>query len=425
MMTHLRTRTLLLAALVLILVFGAGLTAGVLVDQRIAVANTQAVAVPNGIAENIREIVTAWQTIQDHYVDRPALDSTKLTYAALSGMVDALGDTEHSRFLTPQMVQAENNFTHGEFEGIGAEVETKNGQVVIVSPIDGSPAEKAGLKPGDAILKVNGEDVSGQTVDVVVGKILGPAGTQVTITLQDPTSHQTRDVTITRAKIKYANVTWIMIPGTKIAQLRLAGFSMNVTQEIVAALKEIQSQGAAGLILDLRNNPGGLLDEAVGVTSQFLKSGAVLQEKDASGAVRVTPVRPGGLATELPMVVLVNQGTASAAEIVTGALQDASRAKVIGETTFGTGTVLNGFGLPDQSELLLATEEWLTPRGRVIWHHGLVPDTQVALAAGASLLTPEIERSLTPDKIQSSADDQLLAALKVLEQPAAEIFIHP
>jgi carboxyl-terminal processing protease len=139
----------------------------------------------------------------------------------------------------------------------------------------------------------------------------------------------------------------------------------------------------------------------------------------------MTPVRPGGEATEIPMVVLVNQGTASAAEIVTGALQDASRAKVIGETTFGTGTVLNGFPLPDQSELLLATEEWLTPKGRVIWHHGLVPDTQVQLAADVALLTPQVERGLTPEKIQTSGDTQVLAALKALGQPVAEILSQP
>ena len=411
--------------LILILVFGAGMTAGVFLNQQIVAANNQVVLVPNGTADNFRLVVNAWQIIRDHYVDRSALDNTQMTYGALSGLVASLGDTDHSRFMTPKMVQSQKNFTNGMFEGIGAEVESKNGQIVVVSPIDGSPAQKAGLQPGDVIRKVNGEDVSGQDVGAVVEKILGSAGTQVTITIQDPSTQQVRDLTITRAKIKYNNVTWSIVPGTTIAQLRLAGFSNGVTQDTAAAIEQIKSQGATGLILDLRNNPGGLLDEAVGVSSQFLKSGTVLQEKDANGLIKLNQVRPGGLATEIPLVVLVNRGTASAAEIVTGALQDAGRAKVIGETTFGTGTVLNQFDLPDNSALLLATEEWLTPKGRVIWHQGLVPDTEVKISADARLLTPDVERNLTPDKLKASSDAQVLEALKTLEQQTANNISHP
>ncbi len=372
-----------------------------------------------------RQVVNAWQIIQDHYVDRSALDKTQMTYGALSGLVDSLGDTDHSRFMTPKMVQAQTNFTNGTFEGIGAEVESKNGHIVIVAPIDGSPAQKAGLKPGDVILKVNGEDVSGQDVSTVVEKIVGPSGTQVTITVQDPDTQQTRDITITRAKIKYKNVTWSIVPGTTIAQLRLVGFSNGVTQDTAAALEQIKSQGATGLILDLRNNPGGLLDELIGVSSTILKSGTVLQAKDANGKVKLNQVLPGGVATEIPMVVLVNRGTASAAEIVTGAIQDAGRAKVIGETTFGTGTVLNQFNLPDNSAMLLATEEWLTPKGRVIWHQGLAPDIEVKIAADAPLLTPDVERNLTPDKIKASTDVQVLEAIKTLEQQTVNNISHP
>ena len=243
-----------------------------------------------------------------------------------------------------------------------------NGQVVIVAPIDGSPAQAAGVKAGDIIVKVDGVDLTGMSLSDVVSKVLGPAGTKVTITLQDPKTGAIRDVTITRAKINVKNVTWIMLPGTTIADVRIAGFSQGVTNDLRTALKQIQAQGATGIVLDLRNDPGGLLDEAIGVTSQFLGSGNVLLVKDAQGQEQAIPVRSGGLAVNIPMVVLVNQGTASAAEIVSGALQDAHRATVIGETTFGTGTVLNGFSLSDGSQILLATEEWLTPNGRVIWH---------------------------------------------------------
>ncbi len=415
----------IVVTLILFLVFGAGMTAGVFLNQQIAAANNQVVLVPNGTAEHIRQVVNAWQIIQDHYVDRSALDKTQMTYGALSGLVDSLGDTDHSRFMTPKMVQAQSNFTNGTFEGIGAEVESRDGQIVVVAPIDGSPAQKAGLQPGDVILKVNGEDVSGQDVSTVVEKILGPSGTQVTLTVQDPDTQQTRDIPITRAKIKYNNVTWSIVPGTTIAQLRLVGFSNGVTQDTAAALEQIKSQGATGLILDLRNNPGGLLDKSVGVSSQFLKSGTVLQQRDANGKVELTQVLPGGVATEIPVVVLVNRGTASAAEIVTGALQDAGRAKVIGETTFGTGTVLNQFNLPDHSAMLLATEEWLTPKGRVIWHQGLAPDIEVKIAADAPLLTPDVERNLTPDKIKASSDLQVLEAIKTLEQQTVNNISHP
>jgi carboxyl-terminal processing protease len=352
-------------------------------------------------------------------VDRSAVQTTQLEYGAISGMVDALGDTGHSRFMTPEMVKSENNFTQGSFEGIGAEVtQNNNGQTVIVAPFDGSPAKAAGVKPGDIIVKVDGTDVSGMSLSDVVSKVLGPAGSKVTLTLQDPTTGATRDVTITRAKIMVNNVTWIMLPGTTIADIRLAGFSQGVTADLQKALQQAQAQGATGIILDLRNNPGGLLDEAVGVTSQFLGSGNALMVKDAQGQEKPIAVEPGGTALTIPMVVLINQGTASAAEIVSGALQDAHRATILGETTFGTGTVLNAFPLSDGSQILLATQEWLTPNGRVIWHKGITPDVSVTLANTVSPFLPEGAQGTTAAQLQNSQDMQLLKAIDLLSQGA-------
>lgn len=356
----------------------------------------------------------AWSVIQRYYVDRQAVDAKKLTYGGISGMVDALGDTGHTRFLTPEMLKAENNYTQGQFEGIGAEVQMKDGHVVIVSPIDNSPAQKAGLRPGDVIIKVNGQDITGLSLADVVSRITGPAGTQVTITVLHPSSTTPQDYTLTRAKITVQNVTWTMVPGTKIAHIRLAAFSQDVSKDLQKALQDAQKQGATGIILDLRNDPGGLLNEAVSVTSQFIGSGNVLQTKDASGNIKNVPVEPGGIATKIPMIVLINQGSASASEIVAGALQDANRAKLVGEKTFGTGTVLKQFDLTDGSAMLVATEEWLTPKGRVIWHQGIAPDVSVTLPAGVTLLTPEAETSMTPQQIQSSGDSQLLDGLKLL-----------
>ncbi len=400
------------------LVLMLGLAGGVVLDRKVLAASA---APENSVAvtkPDLSLVSEAWNVIYQNYVERGSLQPSQLVYGAINGMVDALGDTGHSRFLTPAMITEENNFTNGTFEGIGAEVEMKEGHVVVVAPIDGSPAQKAGVRPGDIMLRVDGVDVSGMSLDDTIKRVLGPAGTKVTISFQDPKTGEVRDLTITRARIQIHNVTWEMIPGTQIAHLRLAGFSNGVSSELVKALKEIQAQNATGIILDLRNNPGGLLDEAVKVTSQFLKDGTVLEEKNAQGQVQKVPVKPGGIATDIPLVVLVNNGTASAAEIVSGALQDAGRATLIGETTFGTGTVLNQFSLSDKSAILLATEEWLTPKGRLIWHQGIQPDTSVSLPANAEPLTPEQERSMTAAQFQASQDAQMLRALGVLTQAA-------
>jgi carboxyl-terminal processing protease len=215
-------------------------------------------------------------------------------------------------------------------------------------------------------------------------------------------------------RIALHNVTWTQLPGTTIAHVRVAAFSQGVGKELAQALQDIHQQGMTGVILDLRNDPGGLLDEAIGVTSQFLGSGNVLLEKNAKGEVKSVPVKSGGVATDIPLVVLINGGTASAAEITAGAFQDAHRAQLVGETTFGTGTVLNEFGLSDGSAMLLATKEWLTPAGRVIWHRGISPDVKVGLAQTVTPLTPEAEKEMTLAAWRAAHDEQLQRALDLL-----------
>lgn len=391
-----------------------GLAGGVVLDRQVLLAVAPPNTIPSDAIPDFQLMAEAWNTIQQDYVDRPAVQPGPLTYGAISGMVDALGDTGHSRFLSPEMALEEHNLTQGQFDGIGAEVQMKGGHVVIVAPIDGSPAQRAGLHPGDIILKVDGQDVADLPLYQVVARILGPAGSQVTLTVLDPSTARVRDVTLKRAHITIQNVTWQRLPGTAVAHVRIAVFSQGVTSELQRVLKDIRQQQLTGVILDLRNDPGGLLDEAVGVANQFLDKGDVLQEKDAKGQVKAIPVQPGGVATDVPLVVLINQGTASAAEIVAGALQDAHRAVLVGETTFGTGTVLNEFRLSDGSALLLATEEWLTPQGRTIWHKGITPDEAVSLPPDASPLIPEGERDLTPTQFQTIPDLQLLEALNLL-----------
>lgn len=396
-------------------VFAFGLTGGVMLDRYVSVAS--AAGAPTDTRPNTDLLLQAWHLIDSHYVDREAVEQQRLTYGAISGMVEALGDTGHSTFLTPEMLQQHQSYTAGSFEGIGAQVEKRGDYVVIVAPMDDSPALKAGLKPGDAILKVDDEDMTGKSVQDVIEKILGPAGTQVKLTIVDPKDGSQRDLALTRAKIIVNNVSWAQVPGTTIAVVRITGFSDKVGDGLKQALTEIKSKNMTGVVLDLRNNPGGLLSEAITTASQFLSKGDVLLEKDAKGSIEHVQVESGGIATDLPMMVLINYGSASASEIVSGALQDAGRAKLIGETTFGTGTVLNTFNLTDGSAMLLATSEWLTPNGRVIWHQGIQPDEKISLPTGVAPLTPAVLKTQSDSDFKASKDLQLQRAVELLTCP--------
>lgn len=396
-------------------VFAFGLTGGVMLDRYVSVASAASVS-PDS-RPNTDLLLQAWHLIDSHYVDREAVDQKRLTYGAISGMVESLGDTGHSTFLTPEMLEQHQSYTAGSFEGIGAQVEKRGDYVVIVAPMDDSPALKAGLKPGDAILKVDDEDMTGKSVQEVIEKILGPAGTQVKLTIIDPKDGSQSEVPLTRAKIIVNNVSWAQVPGTTIAVVRITGFSDKVGDGLKKALTEIKAHNLTGVVLDLRNNPGGLLSEAITTASQFLSKGDVLLEKDAKGSIEHVQIESGGIATDLPMMVLINYGSASASEIVSGALQDAGRAKLIGETTFGTGTVLNTFNLPDGSAMLLATSEWLTPNGRVIWHQGIQPDEKISLPTGVAPLTPAVLKTQTDSDFKASKDLQLQRAVELLSCP--------
>jgi carboxyl-terminal processing protease len=366
---------------------------------------------------NLKLMSEAWSIISKKYVDRQAVQAQKLTYGALSGMVNALGDTGHSTFLSPEMLSMESHFLEGNFSGIGAQVKVKEGHIVILAPMDGSPAQHAGLQSGDIILRVNGEDVSGLAIEEAVTRIAGNPGTSVTLTILNPKSGQSREITVVRAKITVRNVRWQRLSDTKTAHMRIAGFSQGVVEEVRKALAEVRNQGFTALILDLRDNPGGVLEEAIGAASQFLSGGNVVLEKNSNGDVKPVPVKPGGLASGIPLVVLINVGSASGSEIVAGALQDAHRARLVGEKTFGAGTLLQEFGLSDGSGMLLAIAEWLTPAGHVIWHKGVAPDVEVSLPVGAIPLYPDREKGMNSAQLKASEDTQLLKALDLLEHP--------
>ncbi len=406
-------RRWLLLLFAFLIVSAGAFSAGIAVDRSGAIPGAVRVE-PADMSDRFSVFWEAWSLVHDHFVDRSKLDDKTLTYGAVQGMVGALGDTGHTRFLDPQQASFEASDLAGSFEGIGAQLGEKDGYPVIIAPLDGSPAERAGIQAGDVIVQVDGQSVAGLSVDRVVSLVRGPKGTSVKLTIIHPGQSSLTEVTIQRETIQVHAVTWTMIPGTKVAHLRISQFTSTVNQELVAALKEIKGAGTEALVVDVRNNPGGVLEQAVAVTSQFLSSGYVLVEQDADGKRKPTSVTPGGQATDTPMTTLINLGSASAAEIFAGAIQDQKRGQVVGDTSFGTGTVLTPFPLSDGSVLFLGTSEWLTPGGRQIWKQGITPDVRVSLPTGVLPLTPAKEKGMTPEQVKSSGDAQVLKALEVL-----------
>jgi len=356
----------------------------------------------------------AWNTVHRYFVDQEALDTTQLTYGAIRGMINALGDEGHTAFLTPEEVARHQTDVLGVYSGIGARIGMEDGLPVIVAPFDGSPAQEAGVKAGDIIIEVDDEDVTSWPLNDIVENIRGEEGTEVQLTVLRPDESKSYEITITRGEIDAPTATWAMLPGTDVALVRLSQFSADASDELVAAIRDAKAAGADALIVDVRNNPGGLLDQAVNVTSQFVKDGNALQEADAAGRRKVYPIRRGGVATDIPMVVLINRGSASSSEIFAGAMQDHNRAMVVGETTFGTGTVLQPFPLSDGSALMLGTKQWLTADGRLIRKQGIEPDVVVELPIGTELIYPSLMDDMTVDELLVSEDAQVLKALELL-----------
>ncbi len=363
-------------------------------------------------------IQQAWGIIDQNYVDRKAVNYKQLSYDAIKTMLTDLGDTGHTRFLTPQDVQAEQQSLSGTFAGIGVYVhqDTKTKDIVITSTIHGAPAEAAGVKHGDIIIEVNGKNVVGMDFSVVQPLIAGPAGTTVTLTVRRPSTNQVLTFTIKREQIQVPNVLMHYIPEDHIAHIQVVQFANGVSDQLKAAIIQAKQDGATKIILDLRENPGGYLQEAINTASEFMASGTVLIEQDSSGHQTKFNVTGATVDTGIPMIVLVNGDTASAAEIVSGALKDNGRAVIMGVNTFGTGTVLNEFPLSDGSAILLGTSEWLTPSGHFIRKGGITPDIKVATDP-ANIITPDVENqsNMTLQQIMQSSDTQLIAAINYLQ----------
>ena len=358
----------------------------------------------------------AWDYVVAHFVDRERVDFSAMTYGAIEGMLASLGDEGHTTFLAPDAVKLHQTSLEGSFEGIGAYVSMEEGEVLIVAPIDGSPADQAGILAGDVILEVDGEPVDGKSLDQVIFLVRGPADSEVVLTVRRPEVQEPLQVSITRAQIEVPSVSWSPIPTTDLSYIKISQFTASVDRELEAALREISAaQTNQGIILDLRNNPGGFLQQAIQANSQFLPKGdLILIESDANQNQTVHRSRGLGYARDMPLVVLINKGTASAGEITAGALKENKRALLIGETTFGTGTVLNQFGLSDGSAILLGVTNWLTPDGNLIKGQGVTPDLEVVQPAGSKHVSTELLRNLTAEQFGTIEDDQFLKALDYL-----------
>lgn len=373
------------------------------------------------VCENFGAFWQVWQLASDNFVDPEAVQPAHMTEGAINGMLDSLGDQGHTRYLSADDARRWDESLSGEFEGIGAYLDLRDGRPIIVSPIEGSPAEAAGLRDNDSILQIDGQDTQGWTIEEVVAQIRGPRGSTVLLKIQHIDEDAPVEVSVRRDKIEVPSVTWRMLPDSQIALVQLTTFSDNSASSMIRALSEAKGQGARAVILDIRNNLGGYVQEAVTIASQFLPEGTpVLLEEDRSGKRVTTSTEGGGVALDMPMVVLINYNTASSSEILSGALQDAKRAKLVGVRTVGTGTVLTTYPLDDGAKLLLGTVQWLTPEGRKIHNQGIEPDVEVPLPFDVSPLSPREAAKLTPEELQQSGDVQLVQGFDLLKQEMAQ-----
>ena len=346
-------------------------------------------------------IEEAWQIILDDFVDSDELDLNKLSQGAIEGMIKALGDPWAAYFDAEHHALTQDEL-EGSFGGIGAKIKIdEEGQLTVVAPLVGSPAQREGIMPRDRILEIDGETTEGISLIEAVLKIRGEPGTQVTLRILHQGEDVPQDIVITREEIELASVLPSILLDN-IAHIEVSHFSSRTGAEIISALEDITADGVSGIILDLRDNLGGVLEAAVDLASQFLEEGVVLYVIDGEGNRETWEVRGGGLATDLPLAVLVNGNSASASEIVAGALQDHGRGVVIGTKTRGKGSVNHFHQLSDGSAVYITTARWYTPNERQIEGQGILPDVTVEITAEdiEADYDPQLERAIEYIKSQ-------------------------
>lgn len=363
-------------------------------------------APPPGTSVDFSEFWGLWNLLEQKYYRQP-LDQQKMLYGAMSGLASSLGDP-YTIFFDPTSANTFNQTLSGQFDGIGAEVGEQNQEIVIIAPLKGLPADKAGIMAGDIILKIDGKDTSDMSVDQAVSLIRGPKGTKVTLTIGrwkkgtdangKPTSTPTtQDITITRdtIQVKSVNVTW----KGNIPVISISSFDQNTGALLQADVKDILAKNPKGIVLDLRGDPGGYLDQGIDVAAQWIGQGLVVSEV-RQGKVTESYNGPHAAAfAGIPTIVLVDGGSASAAEIVSGALQDDGLAKLVGTKTFGKGSVQEFENLPDGSAVKVTIAEWMTPKGRLIDKKGIEPDVHVDVSS---------------DDLNANRDPQLDKAIQLL-----------
>ncbi len=369
------------------------------VEDLLQTSSPEATSTPPELEDLFAPFWQSWELVHDIYIDQP-VDDEVMMQGAIKGMMDSLGD-QHSSYMDPDQHRQANIDLTGEYDGIGAYVDATQEYLTIVSPMPGSPAEEAGLEPGDQIIAVDGEDMTGIDGSLVIRKVVGPAGTPVTLTIYRE-GEQPFDVTLERARIIIPNLETELLEGD-IAYIKLYGFSENATQDLIAALEDLLAQDPDGMILDLRNNPGGERDSAVDISSQFIDQGVIMYQEYGDGRRDTYEAVEGGLATDIPLVVLINEGSASASEIVAGAVQDYERGTLVGKTTFGKGSVQNWIPLADDQGLVRITiARWLTPNGNTIHEVGVIPDFEI---------------EYTEEDFENEIDPQLDKAIELLTIP--------
>jgi len=340
-----------------------------------------------------------WNLLREKYVDKPVSESD-LFYGALSGMVAALDDP-HTVFLDPPMNKEFTDDLRSEFEGIGAEVGLRDEQLQIVAPLPETPAEKAGLRAGDLIVKIDGQETYGFSVEKAVSLIRGKKNTQVTLAIMREGFTEPRDFVLTRGVIKFNTVKWEM-KDNGVAYLKLSAFNESTEGEFTKAVQKILAKNPKGLVLDLRNNPGGFFQTSIAIANYWIDAGIIVKERASDGTVEDYNA-PSNIAPfkDLKTVVLVNGGSASASEIVAGALRDHQKAVIVGEQTFGKGSVQSLNDLTDGSAVKVTIARWETPNGTQIDKVGLKPDTEV---------------KYTQEDFDQQKDPQLDKALEILKQ---------
>lgn len=348
-------------------------------------------------AADFEVMIEAWEIINREF-DGQLPQEDEVVYEAIRGSLETLDD-EFTRFVPPDVAARTREQLQGSFEGIGAFVEnelSEDGNLVILRPIEGQPAEEAGLRGGDEVTHVDGRSVQGLSVDEIITLIKGPRGTDVTLSIQRA-DEEPFDVTITRALIDIPIVESESLE-EDIVYVRLTSFSGNADEQVIAVLDELLTADTAGIVFDLRDNPGGFLNQAVSIADILLPAGTILIERDSDGNERVFESESGDPAEEFPLAILVTAGSASASEIVAGAVQDRGRGVIIGETTLGKGSVQQPHELSDGSELRVTIARWYTPDNVSIDQQGIVPDIEV----------------LTPEEFGTENDTQLQRAIEYI-----------